>query len=409
MKPRYHFIGALFSLLLATTSFAQQWSKQTNIPVAGLDAAVSFTIGTKVYFGGGSGSLEFNEFDPATGKWTKKSNLPGVGVARGFGVGFSIGDKGYVGLGTDISTDNKITYPKKDLWQYDPATDHWTRKADLPGPERDGAVSFVVNGKAYVGGGAGGTNLYSDFYEYDPVVDVWVQKGDLPTGGLIFPVAFTIGKYAYLTTGETSAEMTDMFRYNSIDDTWDTAAAFPGAARQCAVACAINGKGYVGFGQSSYKTIYGDMFAYDPVKNTWAKVGLPSAAGRAWSTATAANNKMYVGSGWDFSNSFFNDWWSFDPVASGVEQPKASGAALTVYPNPATTAITLELPKYEGRGLLTISDGLGRIVHSENLTSAVSTSQTNKMRIEISTLASGEYFLSLHATSGNFMQKIVKN
>ena len=410
MKPRYHFIGVIFSLLLTTTSFAQQWSKQTNIPISGLDAAVSFTIGNKVYFGGGSGSLDFNEFDPATGKWTKKSNIPGVGVERGFGIGFSIGDKGYVGLGTDISSDNKIQYLKNDLWQYDPATDKWSRKADLPGEARDGATCFVVNGKAYVGGGAGGTNLYADFYEYNPVLDEWTQKSDLPTGSIIFPVSFTIGNYAYLTTGETSAEIKDMFRYNSTNDSWDTAASFPGAARQCAIACSINGKGYVGFGQSSYKTVYADMFAYDPGKNTWAKVGdFPSNDGRAWSTATAANSKMYFGSGWDLWNTFFNDWWSFDPVASGVEQPTATHAALTVYPNPSSSAITLELPNFEGRGLVTISDALGRIVHSENITSANRTSQTNKMRIEISTLASGEYFLSLHAASGNYMQKIVKN
>src|SRR5947207_9637065 len=54
---------------------------------------------------------------------------------RALAVGFSIGDKGYIGTGSPF--DN--TY-LDDFWEYDPATDTWTQKADFAGGARMGAV-----------------------------------------------------------------------------------------------------------------------------------------------------------------------------------------------------------------------------------------------------------------------------
>src|SRR5215831_1410878 len=68
----------------------------------------------------------------AQNTWTRKANVRGYG--RYGAVGFSIGSKGYIGTGA---------YPAvKDFWEYDPTTDTWTQKADFGGPGRGGAVGF---------------------------------------------------------------------------------------------------------------------------------------------------------------------------------------------------------------------------------------------------------------------------
>ena len=62
-------------------------------------------------------------FSYSQGVWTQKTDFGG---GNRFGaIGFSIGLKEYIGTGWD---DNGF---KKDLWEYDPANDSWTQKADF--------------------------------------------------------------------------------------------------------------------------------------------------------------------------------------------------------------------------------------------------------------------------------------
>lgn len=55
--------------------------------------------------------------------WAQKTNFGGT--ARWGAVGFSIGNKGYIGTGGEGSV------PKNDFWEYDPTTDTWTQKASV--------------------------------------------------------------------------------------------------------------------------------------------------------------------------------------------------------------------------------------------------------------------------------------
>lgn len=78
-------------------------------------------------------------------------------------VGFSIGSKGYIGTGV---TSSNI----KDLWEYDPNTNVWSRKSDFGGEARDWAVGFSIGNKGYIGTGAKNDSsyFYNDFWEYTP-------------------------------------------------------------------------------------------------------------------------------------------------------------------------------------------------------------------------------------------------
>jgi hypothetical protein len=64
---------------------------------------------------------------------------------------------------------------------YDPATDIWTRKTDMP-TARNFISTSIMNGRIYVigGGNAWGPSL-SVVEVYDPKTDTWTSKGDIPT------------------------------------------------------------------------------------------------------------------------------------------------------------------------------------------------------------------------------------
>src|SRR5206468_1754930 len=85
------------------------------------------------------------------------------GVGRVDSRAFSLCNKGYYGTG-DGSGSNL-----NDFWQYEPVTDKWTRKADVPGPShgRDEDAAFAIGNKGYFGLGSD-WGLYRDFYEYAP-------------------------------------------------------------------------------------------------------------------------------------------------------------------------------------------------------------------------------------------------
>ena len=74
--------------------------------------------------------------------WTQKANFPCIGRAAAFS--FSIGRKGYFGLGQDS------TAIMKDLWEWDQLTNTWTQKASLPALPRRVGVSFSIGTKGYI-------------------------------------------------------------------------------------------------------------------------------------------------------------------------------------------------------------------------------------------------------------------
>src|SRR5436190_22202994 len=68
--------------------------------------------------------------------WEIKQPLGIAAVPRYGAVSFTIGTKGYVGTGHSGTG--------KDFWEYDPATDTWTQKADFGGTGRSDAVAFTI-------------------------------------------------------------------------------------------------------------------------------------------------------------------------------------------------------------------------------------------------------------------------
>jgi hypothetical protein len=89
----------------------------------------------------------------------------------------TIGNKGYVGTGVGAGSGN-------DFWKYDPLTNQWTQRADVPGTPRLGAFGFSMAGKGYLGGGQSGFSgpYLLDFHEYRDYDCFGVAGGDAHPG-----------------------------------------------------------------------------------------------------------------------------------------------------------------------------------------------------------------------------------
>lgn len=244
------------------------WRQMASIPLIGPREPAFFTIGNKGYavsgyYGSGSNSAiskNVFEFDPVANTWTKKADF--AGNARRDAIGFSIGSKGYVGTGA--ISGGQIS----DLWEYDPSVDKWTKKANFPGNIRDAASAFSIGTKGYITLGRSATITYNDLWEYDPSLDVWTKKANFPGVTRSEAVSFVIYNEAFVGSGHTSGK-NDFWAYNQFSDTWRSVTSLPGLERVEAVGFAIGEYGYLAQGYSGSLGTQKDLwkFVAYPVNN----------------------------------------------------------------------------------------------------------------------------------------------
>lgn len=197
----------------------------------------SFSIGNKGYLLGGSinnmNSAELWEYDPVTDAWTQKASYTPSTIVDG--ISFSIGNKGYVGLGDSF---------QKDFCEYDPAANTWTPKASYGGQGRIMATAFVINGKGYVGMGENNNYAYKfDWWEYDPTADTCTYIGNFPSSGTIAAVGFsTNGKGYMATSGSTGVAVWEL---NPAGYAWTQKTNYPGQPSMYGSVMVIGDSAYV--------------------------------------------------------------------------------------------------------------------------------------------------------------------
>ena len=206
--------------------------------------------------------------------WTLKNEFKGE--ARSGAVGFSIGQRAYVGLGIG---DNVFPF-LQDFWEYDPIADCWTPKKDFEGGPREGAIGLVINNKGYVGLGSNGQSYpgkQKDLWEYDPEEDDWIIRDSFPGSISSQAVAFVIGDKAYVGTGlgkDLFDNQKEFWEYDPKIDKWTEKKPFEGGARTGAVGFAIGEYGYLGFGGNEKGALY-DFYRYDPKADDWDEMSSP--------------------------------------------------------------------------------------------------------------------------------------
>jgi N-acetylneuraminic acid mutarotase len=189
---------------------ADRWTQKAAFPGTARSGSVALVINQKAYVLAGSGSLgsekDVWEYDPAADRWTRKSDFPGAG--RFLPAGFVVNNRGYIGTGV---LGGPPFIAANNLWEYDPAADSWLRKADFPGTARGYALGFSVGGKGYMGLGmtnidSSGTNmtLSKEIWEYDPAGNNWVARNEFAGQARVMAVGFVIGSYLYIGSGNNA-------------------------------------------------------------------------------------------------------------------------------------------------------------------------------------------------------------
>ncbi len=223
------------------------WTKKADMPTPRFLLATSVVDG-KIYAVGG-GNLEpgqlglptVEEYDPMTDTWTKRADMPtsrhGLSTCVVDGKIYAI--SGYDG--TNMAT----------VEQYDPSSDTWTTKADLP-TLRSHLATEVIDGKIYAIGGwdrrDGLDTVFSSVAVYDPATDTWTKRADMPTPRWSLASSVVNGKI-YVIGGQTIADTGNRQGLQAVEvydpetDTWTQEVDMP-TARRGLSASLVDGKLY---------------------------------------------------------------------------------------------------------------------------------------------------------------------
>ncbi|HNS11735.1 MAG TPA: kelch repeat-containing protein [Bacteroidia bacterium] len=382
------------------------WLKLPDYPGAGKLGVIGMALNGKGYMGLGYSTLgtasnEWYEYNPGTNAWTAMAPLPSVG--RWSPAFFTIGSYGYVCTG---AIDGSIT---NETWRYDPVANSWTRMANVPGPVRINAVGFAIGNKGYVGTGYSANTTYNDFYEYDPVSDMWTQKANLPGLTRSGASGFAIGSKGYLGMGNntnSTSNFQDFYEYDPATDSWSQKADFPLPYVVVPTTYASSNDGYsLGGYYYQYAGITHNplnmLYKYNQANDEWTLSGTFCGLPRGYAGGFSLSNDMYIGSGAQRNDaspaSMLTDFWKLtNGLTLRIENP-GTYSDFDIYPNPAFETISID-NSIDGRTMneLRIYDVSGKFLFRKDLVE-------NMNIIDISTLASGMYFVELASSKGEVL------
>jgi hypothetical protein len=312
------------------------WAPRADLPVSGLSGPATFEIDGKGYIvAGRSGTTDVTTvwmYDPEADSWTAKAPIP---AARRYAAGFSINGKGYVACGA-VGSSTKLN----DLWEYDPVADAWSAKADFPGQARYGTSYFALGGMGYVGTGNLGTSsgpYASDMFAYNPGSNTWSARADIPGLARFGTSTITAVGKAYVVGGKMSDQefTNEIYEYEPNSDSWTLLTPLSTSARSYALAFSYPYSGAIVAGGNAGVNLY-DGLEYLPNQDTW--VSLPTYPGASgWVGATMTiNGRSFGGLGLNGSNDT-NDWWELvkENSADGLtEFGMGEEGSLAIRPNP---------------------------------------------------------------------------
>ena len=315
-----------------TTSFIIEdiWQRKADLPGMNRGFAASFVIGNKGYLAGGLVRVDFTQntfsdqllddmwaYDPSTNLWEEIPNFP-LGQRAGM-YSFVLDGKAYIGGGI-----NESNIEQRDLFRFDPQTKTWEQLDDFDGTARKNAFSFVLDGKAYIGCGASSTGLLNDVWQYDPTLEFWLQLRNFNGGPVQNALHFVVNGQAYVGGGDTDinalfiapAAKNDLWVFDPISENWTQTTNLPGKPRTGAFATVIDQKVYLGMGLTNANSNGGqfglkDFWAYDPSHNSWTPLRDFEDGNRVLPVAWSIQNQLFITTGLDAAASWKNDLWTY--------------------------------------------------------------------------------------------------
>jgi N-acetylneuraminic acid mutarotase len=297
-------VGGREVIMSEKFKFADPWVSRASFPGNGRVNAFSFAIGNRGYVGGGFGpnsqlKTDFYTYDPETDVWTKRADIPvgGQGVTA-----FATASYGYI-------------LKNKELWRYDPTTNKWASRADYPGEALRQQSAFVIGAKAYVGFGMiDSWNSTTECYEYDEQNDSWTSRGYLyPNSD--YSVGMSDGENGYFAFGQFYG---GIYRYDlnlGVQYEGDLSGQGFSGYRSEGIGLSANGRVYVGTGRYGWdNTCYADLYEYKKSTGQATRLSDIPGAGVMKAFGFVIGDKIYVGGGEHPGTGLTSSFYEYDPA-----------------------------------------------------------------------------------------------
>ncbi len=390
----------IFLLFLQPLLFSQQWEEVASYPVSDIHHSFGFALNGKGYSVTGSNTDIFYEYDPLTDQWTELDDFPGT--PRGYAIGDIWDGKAYFGFGRE-----EVNY-LNDLWVFDPDNLTWTQLASCPCDGRSHPAFVAHNGQIFMGMGGNSSGSLNDWWVYDMATDTWTEGAGFPGLERHHPFQFGIGDYVYAGFGHGGPNIfNDWYRYNPATDQWDQMASLPAEGRVAGTQFAWEGMGFVlsGDGDDHSSMDTGEFWYYEPELDQWTE--LPPHPGISrWAPASfVLDNEVYIFSGIPFGG-FEEETYKFDlttvfPLVSVDPDQEKDGSIVTVYPNPFSGHLQLDIPPAIRAQPLTV------ILHDIRGRQLFETAD-GPTTLDLSFLPKGSYYLTVRNNTFTSRQMVVK-
>ncbi|MEK3684949.1 Kelch repeat-containing protein [Paenibacillus sp. FSL R10-2736] len=304
MKRKFIWLASILmifgSLFSATSGFAESsdvWTSKTSLPEARSGAA-TVEYGGKIYAFGGVGNSDEAAngtkqkttyvYDPSSDSWSKKSDMP---TARAAATAAVVGDKIYV-IGGYYDNSSGVTLRTPKVEVYSPDSDTWTTSTRMT-VGRSWAASAVIGDNIYVVGGINESSaIVSTVEALNTTTGVWSTKTKLPVAVNAPSAAAYNGKIFLLggvkSYGTTNAYNSSIYEYDPISNIWLAKSNSLTGTAATAVAT-LNGKIYTLGGEKSLTAVQ----IYDPLENN-VTTFTNLTTGRYQSGAAVVNGQLYI-------------------------------------------------------------------------------------------------------------------
>ena len=330
MFAKYKYLQCVITLLLvvASTSYAGNWQQVSELPTWRLAAAAAavndeiYLIGgfdLREHLGGGAPALStVDVYDTQTNTWHKAADMPTPRIGAEAAV-FS--NQIYVFGGFSRNKPGDFN-DKKTVEMYDPQTDTWVKKRDMP-TLRARFTTAVADGKIYVIGGIVldkklGKQVITGLVEvYDPLTNRWEKRANMliereyPATEVVGGKIYVVGGYI-LQQGALANRFTrSIEEYNPKTNKWRKLPDMP-MLKGWFASVVVDNEIYTIGGVSLDAGIkrIDAVDVYNPTANNW-RVGEPITIAKT-TTPAVANGTIYLFGG-------LMDQGKFSPIVEAYD------------------------------------------------------------------------------------------